>query len=324
LESKHVSASLIFTERFEGGVLLARLPTDELGLFKREHADAFLGLVDNAMRDPEIRAVVLTGSRPARFISHADLAWLRQDGGAIPPLGRTISGLVLKLAGVLARSRALRFAVRRTPLTAAIQMVQLHRTLTRMGSSSTVFVAALNGPALGLGAEISWACDLRLMAEGDNFIGHPEILLGFPPGAGGTQRLARIIGQHRGLVAMLEGRPLLADEALALGAIDEIVPADRLVERAVERAANLAARPAGAIGAVKRAVNVGGSLSMVQGLHVEATEFLAALPGREAQDIMTRYLRDTEEVGELPLYQPSGYEAALRHGSAALDSSKGK
>jgi len=203
-------------------------------------------------------------------------------------------------------------------------MVQLHRTLTRMGSSSTVFVAALNGPALGLGAEISWACDLRLMAEGDNFIGHPEILLGFPPGAGGTQRLARIIGQHRGLVAMLEGRPLFAEEALALGAIDEIVPADRLVERAVERAANLAARPSGAIGAVKRAVNVGGSLSMAQGLHVEATEFLAAVPGREAQDIMTRYLRDTEQVGELPLYQPSGYEAALRHGSAALDSSKGK
>jgi enoyl-CoA hydratase/carnithine racemase len=202
---------------------------------------------------------------------------------------------------------------------AAIQMDQLHGTLVRMSTSSTIFVAALNGSVLGLGAEISWACDLRLMAEGDYFIGHPEILLGFPPGAGGTQRLPRIIGLHRGLVAILEGRPFPADEALAVGAIDEIVPADRLVERAVERAAQLAARPPGAIGAVKRAINVGASLSMAEGLHVEATEFLAAVPGPEAQDIMRRYLRDTEQNGELAFYRPGGYETALRYGSAAPD-----
>jgi enoyl-CoA hydratase len=312
----------IQTEMLDGGVMFVRLPTDHLGLFKREHADEFQALVDSAIRDANTRAVVFTGSLPARFISHADLAWLQQDGAAVPPLGRRISSWALRLAGLLARSRVLRTLVRRTPLTAAIQLVQLHRTLTRMGSSSTVFVAALNGSVLGLGAEISWACDLRLMADGDHFIGHPEILLGFPPGAGGTQRLPRIIGQHRALVVLLEGRPLMAEEALAVGAIDEIVPADQLVERAVERAANLAARPVGAIGAVKRAVNVGGNLSMNEGLHLEATEFLAALPGSDAQTIMKRYLRDTARNGELALYQSGGYAAALRDGSAALDREK--
>jgi enoyl-CoA hydratase len=158
-----------------------------------------------------------------------------------------------------------------------------------------------------------------LMAEGDYFIGHLEVLLGFPPGAGGTQRLPRLIGSHRALVAILEGKPFPADEALAVGAIDEIVPADRLISRAVERASNLAARPTKAIAAIKRAVNVGGSLSMAEGLQIESAEFLALLPERQAQAIMLRYLRDTAEVGELPLYQPGGYDAALAHGNTAVD-----
>lgn len=319
-----MSQSTIQTERFDGGVVLARLSTNPLGLLEKQQAEAFFAFVDEAIRDSETRAVVVTGTHPERFVSHADLAWLQHDGGAVPPLGRSVSGFVLKMAAVLAKSRILRRIVSRTPLSAGVQMVQLHKTLTRMGSSSTVFVAALNGSVLGLGAEISWSCDLRLMAEGPYFIGHPEVLLGFAPGAGGTQRLPRIIGQHRALVAILEGRPLPAEEALAVGAIDEIVPADRLIEHAVERAANLAARPAGAIRAVKRAVNVGGNLSMKQGLHIEATEFLAALPGREAQTIMKRYLRDTDETGELALYRPGGYDAALRHGSAASNSPKGR
>jgi enoyl-CoA hydratase len=195
----------------------------------------------------------------------------------------------------------------------------MHETLVRMTTSSTIFVAALNGSALGMGAELCWACDLRLMADGNYFIGHLEVLLGFPPGAGGTQRLPRLIGPHRGLVAILEGRPFPAEEALKVGAIDEIVPADKLIPRAIERATFLAARPTQTIAAIKRAVNVGGSLSMAEGLHLERAEFLASLPQRQAQDIMLRYLRDTARDGELPLYQPGGYDAALRHGNTAID-----
>jgi Enoyl-CoA hydratase/carnithine racemase len=157
------------------------------------------------------------------------------------------------------------------------------------------------------------------MAAGEHVIGHPEILLGFPPGAGGTQRLPRLIGSHRALVAILEGRPFTVEEALEVGAIDEIVPADRLVARAAERARRLSDRPTAAIAAVKRAVNVGGSLSTAEGLHLERAEFLASLPRRDAQDIMLHYLRATAERGELPLYLPGGYAAALAHGNAAVD-----
>lgn len=65
----------------------------------------------------------------------------------------------------------------------AAQLDRLHATFLRMNGSGVIFVAALNGSALGLGAEFAWACDLRVMAEGDFFIGQPEILLGIIPGA---------------------------------------------------------------------------------------------------------------------------------------------
>jgi len=308
----------IQTDELEDGVILARFVGNELGLFNREDGPELFALVERADRDPNVRAVVFTGSHPHRFISHADLQWLQEDGSVIPPVGRGVTSMVARIARQFGRNKLTRWLASKTPLTGAVQLDHMHQTFVRMTTSSTIFVAALNGSALGLGAEISWACDLRLMAEGDYFIGHPEVLLGFPPGAGGTQRLPRLIGSHRALVAILEGRPFSADEALAVGAIDEIVPADQLVSRAVERATYLAARPTEAIAAIKRAVNIGGSLSIAEGLHLERAEFLASLPQRQAQEIMLSYLRDTAQDGELPLYQPGGYDAALRHGNAAI------
>ncbi|RNM11763.1 enoyl-CoA hydratase/isomerase family protein [Nocardioides pocheonensis] len=304
------------------GVVLARFVGNDLGLFVREAAPELVDLIEHADRDPEVRVVVLTGSHPHRFISHADLDWLQKDGSGIPPLSRRITSLVARVAHHARRTRFTRWVARKTPLNGAIQLDQIHETFVRMTTSSTVFVAAINGSALGLGAEISWASDLRLMAEGDYVIGHLEVLLGFGPGAGGTQRLPRLIGSHRALVAMLEGRPFSAEDALAIGAIDEIVPSDQLIARAIERGKYLAARPPKAIAAIKRAVNVGGSLSMAEGLHLERAEFLALLPERQAQSIMSHYVRDTASVGELLVYQPGGYAAALQNGDAAVVTTK--
>lgn len=319
--SRQHAQGRIQIEELGEGVVVARFVGDDLGLFGREDAPELFDLVERADRDPNIRAVVFTGSHPHRFISHADLAWLQEDGSVIPPVGRRVTNVVARVARQFGRNKVTRWVASKTPMMGAVQLDRMHQTLLRMTTSSTIFVAALNGSALGMGAELAWACDLRLMAEGDYFIGHLEVLLGFPPGAGGTQRLPRLIGSHRALVAILEGKPFRADEALAVGAIDEIVPADRLLSRAVERAEYLAARPTGAIAAIKRAVNVGGSLSMAEGLHVERAEFLASLPQRQAQEIMLRYLRDTAETGELPLYQPGGYDAALVHGNTSVETS---
>jgi enoyl-CoA hydratase len=124
----------------------------------------------------------------------------------------------------------------------SVQLDRLHATFLRMNGSGVIFVAALNGSALGLGAEFAWACDLRVMADGDFFIGQPEVLLGIMPGGGGTQRLTRLIGTHQSLIAILEGKPFTPAEALANGAVDAVVPADEVIARATELAEHFGSR----------------------------------------------------------------------------------
>jgi len=86
-----------------------------------------------------------------------------------------------------------------------------------------VFIAALNGSALGVGSELALACHDPLMAAGDLVIGQPEILLGFPPGGGGTQRLVRRVGAHQGLKLMLDGGGLDPEAAAQIGWVDDVV-----------------------------------------------------------------------------------------------------
>ena len=123
--------------------------------------------------------------------------------------------------------------------------------LLRFNRAGAVFVAAINGSAMGGGCELALACDIRLMAAGPYLIGQPEILFGFPPGGGGTQRLAHArIGPA--LRLCLEGL-LEPDDAHELGLIDEVVGREQLMDRARAVAERLARRPKGGIAGVKRA-----------------------------------------------------------------------
>ena len=87
-------------------------------------------------------------------------------------------------------------ALSRTQLAGLVAIERFHEIMLRMESCGAVFIVAINGSAQGGGCELSLACDFRWMAEGDHRIGQPEILLGFPPGGGGTQRLARMLGNE--------------------------------------------------------------------------------------------------------------------------------
>ena len=206
-----------------GAVLIVRVDGGQHSLFGLDIANQLEELVDRVDRDPSVHAVVFTGARPGRFVSHADVRWLQEEGAAVPALGRRGASAVARVARGADRARVLEPVVRRTPLRGAVQLDRLHATFLRMNASGVIFVAALNGSALGLGAEFAWACDLRVMADGEFFIGQPEMLLGINPGGGGTQRLTRLIGTHRSLVAILEGKPFTPAQALANGAVDEVV-----------------------------------------------------------------------------------------------------
>ncbi|MCX4767832.1 enoyl-CoA hydratase/isomerase family protein [Streptomyces sp. NBC_01275] len=205
-----------------GAVLTVRVDGGPYGVFGLDIADRLEELVDRVDRDPGVHAVVFTGAHPERFVSHAEVRWLQEEGAASPPVGRRGASAVVRTAKHVDRARVLEPLMRKTPMRGALQLERLHTTFLRMNASGVVFVAALNGSALGLGAEFAWACDLRVMADGDFFIGQPEILLGIIPGGGGTQRLTRLIGTHRSLVAILEGRPFTPAEALANGAVEGV------------------------------------------------------------------------------------------------------
>ncbi|MDO8188513.1 enoyl-CoA hydratase/isomerase family protein [Conexibacter sp. JD483] len=310
-----IEAPRVDVEEAAPGVLVARLRTGPLGLFERPLADGLREVVLRAQHDDAVRAVVVTGTHPERFVSHASIRWLQEGGRDSPRVGVRGASAVARLAGVVRRARPLAPFARRTPLRGVVELDRLHDTFLRMNSCGAIFVAALNGSALGAGAELAWACDLRLMADGAHFVGQPEILLGFNPGGGGTQRLTRLVGSHRSLLAILDGRPLAAREALAIGAVDELVAPAELVERAVVVAERYGARPKTAVAAVKRSVYLGGSTGLAGGLLRERAEFLAVLSGSDAQQRMLAYMRRTEADGELPLYDPDSYARALAAGT---------
>jgi enoyl-CoA hydratase/carnithine racemase len=271
--------------------------------------------------DPAIHAVVLTGTHPGRFIGHADVRWLQEGGAASPSVGRRAASAIARTASAVRKMPALSPVVSMTPLSGAVELDRMHNTFMRMNTCGVVFIAALNGSALGLGSELAQACDVRLMADGDFFIGQPEVLLGFNPGGGGTQRLTRLVGAHRALMMMLEGRPVSPQKALEIGLVDEVVAADELLERAIALGEYLGARPRDAIEAIKRAVYIGGSESLEEGMHVERTEFLKVLPTPNAQALMLEYMERTDRDGDLPLYDPPTYDEALEGGRFPLRNS---
>jgi enoyl-CoA hydratase len=298
-----------------GAVLVARVDGGPLGLFGNDIAEQLDALVDRAERDPKIHAVVFTGSHPERFVSHAEVRWLQEGGAKVPSVNVAGASALARTAKGVNLAGGFQSMLGKTPLWPAVQLERLHQTFLKMNRSGVIFVAALNGSALGLGAEFSWANDLRVMADGDYFIGQPEVLLGIMPGGGGTQRLPRLIGTHRSLVAILEGKPFTPAEALAIGAVDDVVPQEKVLDRAIELAEHFGSRTKQSVGAIKRAVYFGGSKSLTDGLHVESAEFLATALSKVGQELMLDYMATTEADGELPLYSPGVFAEALEAGT---------
>jgi len=298
-----------------GAVLVARVDGGPLGLFGNDIAEQLDALVDRAERDPNVHAVVFIGTHPERFVSHAEVRWLQEGGAKIPSVNVAGASALARTAKGVNLAGGFQSMLGKTPLWPAVQLERLHETFLKMNRSGVIFVAALNGSALGLGAEFSWANDLRVMADGDYFIGQPEVLLGIIPGGGGTQRLPRLVGTHRSLVAILEGKPFTPAEALAIGAVDDVVPQEKVLDRAIELAEHFGSRTKGSVAAIKRAVYFGGSMSLTDGLHVERAEFLTTALSKAGQELMLDYMATTEADGELPMYSPGVYEEALAAGT---------
>jgi enoyl-CoA hydratase/carnithine racemase len=135
-------------------------------------------------------------------------------------------------------------------------------------------VAAVNGYALGGGCELSLCADYRIAADNAVF-GQPEVQLGIIPGAGGTQRLSRLVGPSTAKDIIFTGRFVNADEALAIGLADRVVPADQVYGEAVAWASQFTAAASYAVRAAKEAVDRGLEVDLETGLEIERQQFAA-------------------------------------------------
>ncbi|GAB3663970.1 enoyl-CoA hydratase-related protein [Nocardioides korecus] len=135
-------------------------------------------------------------------------------------------------------------------------------------------VAAITGYALGGGCELALCADVRFAAD-DATLGQPEVLLGIIPGAGGTQRLSRLVGPSRAKDIIFTGRFVKADEALAIGMVDRVFPADRVYEEAVAWARQFSTAASYAVRAAKEAVDRGLEVDLDTGLEIERQQFAA-------------------------------------------------
>ncbi len=150
-------------------------------------------------------------------------------------------------------------------------------------------IAAINGFALGGGFELAMGADFRYLSD-DARVGQPEILLGIIPGAGGTQRLPRLVGYQRALKLCLTGRQVGPEEALTLGLADKVVASDGLGEAAMTDAVRFAAGPTAAYAAVKRAVAGGLGVSLERGLEIEAAQFAGVFETDDARAGVAAFL----------------------------------
>jgi enoyl-CoA hydratase len=231
-------------------VTLDRPPVNAVDL---DVIDEFLVVADRLAVDGDVGAVVITGTERA-FCAGADVAMMRDLS------------------------------------------VENHRRVRRwidvqagLEAMPKPVLAAIRGYALGGGAELALACDLRIMAE-DGRIGFPEIELGLFPGAGGTQRLPRVVGPSAALRLIMLGTRLTGPEALALGLVDEVVPADEALPAALELAAGLADRSTRALGLAKRAVLEGWGRPLEEGLAIEEAAVFELIATDDAREGLQAFL----------------------------------
>jgi enoyl-CoA hydratase len=238
-------SELVLTERHDGGVALLRLNRPPMNPL----SIALLGeLRDAALAlaaDPDVKAVVVGGSEKA-LAAGADIGELTDQAGARASAG------------------AFRAA------------------FDAVASIPRPVIAAVRGYALGGGLELALACDLRVGSENAR-IGQPEILLGALPGAGGSQRLARLIGPARAKELVWSGRQVRADEAQALGIFDRVVPSDEVEHTALHWAGQFATGAVVAMGLAKRAIDDGLDRPLAEGLDLEADAFVEAFGTADAR-----------------------------------------
>ncbi|RQB76004.1 enoyl-CoA hydratase/isomerase family protein [Pseudomonas aeruginosa] len=257
-------------------------------------------LLEDLEQRQDIGAVILSGAADGVFLTHFDVDEIER---AVAPITFSmpawLTRLLLESESLLRHLPGARKLLRHTLLAGVADMNLFHEVTAHMRRMDKVFIAAINGLALGGGCELALACDLRLMAEDDQverFLGQPEVLIGLIPGGGGTQMLARSLGVARALELCLEGQLLEPRQALALGLINGLAPAEELLEAADALAQRLSRRSPQAVHLIKRSIYQAASRDWTEGMASEKAGFLSAASQGNTRRAMREYIERVRTI----------------------------
>lgn len=243
----------------------------------------------------DIGAVIITGAVQNIFLTHFDVDDIESAVNSIPfAMPTALVQMLTTSENTLDYVPYARQLLKHTPMAGVSDMNIFHEVTARMRAMNKVFIAAINGRAMGGGFELALACDMRLMVEGEAsdgiMVGQPEILIGLIPGGGGTQMLARSLGVAKALEHCLEGQPLSPAQALELGMINKVVPATQLMAEAQTLAQRMALRSPQAIKSIKNAIYQASSMTWDSGMEVEKNAFLTAASQANTRRAMHYYI----------------------------------
>ena len=206
--------------------------------------------------DQDVRVVILTGSGEKAFIAGADIAEMQPQSS-------------VEIRSFIDKGR---------------------RASDRIYTLSKPVIAAINGFALGGGCELAMCCDLRVASENAKF-GQPEINLGAIPGAGGTQRLSRLIGMTRAKELIYTGNAIDANTAFTMGLVNKVVPPESLMAEAKELARKLLSKSSIALALAKKAITSGANMNLPSGLDLEAECFALIFATEDQKEGMSAFLQ---------------------------------
>jgi len=166
-----------------------------------------------------------------------------------------------------------------------------HQVFNEIENSPKIFIAAVNGYALGGGCELALACDLRIAAENAKF-GQPEINLGIIPGFGGTQRLAKVIGKSQALQLILTGKNIDAKKAKKLKLVNQVVETENILVKAKSIAKEISEKSAPIISLAKESVNFAAAHTAAEGSKFEANLFSTCFSTKDQKEGMEAFLNN--------------------------------
>lgn len=259
----------------QGTTAIVRLFNPPHGYMDEAMESELLRALDTLDKWEDGRVVVITGAEPGMFVRHYDVAILQKRSQAMIERGKSFS------------------------IDRPVPRSAIHLCIERIENSPLIFIAALNGTAMGGGFELALGCDIRLAQNGDYQLGLPELNLGLLPGAGGTQAMASLLGTGPALFNLLTAKVFSPQELLSAGLVSSC--SDDVMAEAMRLASQIEAVPSRACANIKKLVRNAPRWSHDEGMAAERTLFCDCMVDPMAQPLMDDVVSGKRTIADQPI-----------------------